>query len=540
MKTELLKRIVEDFVGVFGEEKGVEMLRRKDSVKYVSDVAGLDSETFEAKCMRLALESGAFENLNSYEDYEAASRILGKHTGWNDDITDEVMLVFSEAMGLQVKAKSNSASAASASVTNDISTIEQIEQRLFQKIENDGNAIAGKRFCGTKADELFAEAKRQYLNLWTQEDFQKAFLIFKSAADEGSPEAMLELISLGEKGLVEISDLKSKEYRERALNLLTQRANIQSDSNAMVMIGDLLRMKEFNRISQAFRWYHAAHEKGCPLSACRIGEMYEKGEGTQINLQQAVFWYGISADLGNSDGMYEMALAYEKGKGTARDFNKALEFLTKAAGLGNVKAICRLGLVLDSVSYLDSAKIPAKKYCAYAALQGDADACLWCSKHDVSDVVAKRSASDWLVRSMLLGNAQASYEYACKLELREGPEYMMKNSSTLSYFERASKLGSVEAMLFLGRAFHEGKFVRRNLKKSFAWYESAAKCGSAFAMNKVSQMMYSGVGVERNIEKAEEWFDLAEQRQSQADDRSDDIPRYPAEVVKRWAEKSGK
>ncbi|HAL18811.1 MAG TPA: hypothetical protein DCO86_04235 [Spirochaetaceae bacterium] len=230
--------------------------------------------------------------------------------------------------------------------------------------------------------------------------------------------------------------------------------------------------------------------------------------------------------------MFEMALACEKGKGMASDFNKALEFLAKASNLGNTKAVFRLGLILDSASYLDL----AKRYCLYAALQGDADACLWCSKHGVTHEVLGKGARDWLVRSALLGSHRASYEYACKLELREGPEYMMKNIDALSHFERAAKLGSVEAMLFLGRAFHEGKFTRRNLKKSFAWYESAAKSGSAFAMNKVSQMMYSGVGTERNIEKAEEWFDLAEHRQSQGDDRNPDLPQYPLDVVRRWIE----
>lgn len=76
-----------------------------------------------------------------------------------------------------------------------------------------------------------------------------------------------------------------------------------------------------------------------------LGELLEKGIGTQKDVEEAFFWYSEAAKGGHLDAQARLAIMYLEGKGVAQDMPRAVELLRQAADKGNPRAIVHLGLV---------------------------------------------------------------------------------------------------------------------------------------------------------------------------------------------------
>lgn len=66
-----------------------------------------------------------------------------------------------------------------------------------------------------------------------------------------------------------------------------------------------------------------------------LGEIYEKGYGTKINMQQSIFWYKKAAQNGNVFAQMSLGLFYYQGMGVASDKKKALYWFALAAANGD-------------------------------------------------------------------------------------------------------------------------------------------------------------------------------------------------------------
>lgn len=64
-----------------------------------------------------------------------------------------------------------------------------------------------------------------------------------------------------------------------------------------------------------------------------VGEIYEKGLGTQPNYQKAAVWYQKAASQGYSRAKMSLGSLYERGLGVSRNDTKALAFYRDASGL---------------------------------------------------------------------------------------------------------------------------------------------------------------------------------------------------------------
>ena len=79
----------------------------------------------------------------------------------------------------------------------------------------------------------------------------------------------------------------------------------------------------------------------------------------------------------------------------------------------------------------------------------------------------------------------------------------------LKWYEKAAKMGSIEAMTYVGNIYYMGEGVKKDCQLALSWYEKAAKLGSGIAMNYIGNMYYEGRGVTKNIEEARTWYNLA-------------------------------
>lgn len=64
-----------------------------------------------------------------------------------------------------------------------------------------------------------------------------------------------------------------------------------------------------------------------------VGEIYEKGLGTQPNYQKAAVWYQKAASQGYSRAQMSLGALYERGLGVSRNNRKALDLYRDASGL---------------------------------------------------------------------------------------------------------------------------------------------------------------------------------------------------------------
>ncbi len=84
-------------------------------------------------------------------------------------------------------------------------------------------------------------------------------------------------------------------------------------------------------------------ENGVAKAQYSIGEMLEKGRGTQKNIKQAFDWYAKAANQRYTRAQFKVGYLYYKGLGVKKNPSKAFEYFKKPADKGNVRAQYYLG-----------------------------------------------------------------------------------------------------------------------------------------------------------------------------------------------------
>lgn len=86
-------------------------------------------------------------------------------------------------------------------------------------------------------------------------------------------------------------------------------------------------------LKSALRVWLAAAEAGDPDAQNNVGEIYERGLGTEPNFEAAVIWYQKAADQNYSRALFNLGTLYEQGQGVEKDRLKALNLYRRAWGL---------------------------------------------------------------------------------------------------------------------------------------------------------------------------------------------------------------
>ncbi|MDT0618799.1 caspase family protein [Salinisphaera sp. P385] len=81
-----------------------------------------------------------------------------------------------------------------------------------------------------------------------------------------------------------------------------------------------------------------------------VGEIFEKGLGSEPNYEAAVIWYEKAAKQGNERGLFNLGTMYEQGKGVEESRVKALNLYRQAWGLSE-----------DSVIFQETARAEQRK-----------------------------------------------------------------------------------------------------------------------------------------------------------------------------------
>ncbi|RUS26406.1 hypothetical protein BC938DRAFT_470807 [Jimgerdemannia flammicorona] len=94
---------------------------------------------------------------------------------------------------------------------------------------------------------------------------------------------------------------------------------------------------------EAFKWVSLAAAARHVKAMNALGECYEYGEGTEVNLKTAAEWYLQAAESGDLGGMYNLGECYMDGKGVEKDVEKMFRWIRKAADAGHAESQDFLG-----------------------------------------------------------------------------------------------------------------------------------------------------------------------------------------------------
>ena len=213
----------------------------------------------------------------------------------------------------------------------------------------------------------------------TEQNYQKAFEWFERSAKQKNKFAQYSLANLYYYGNGVEKDL-SQAF------LWYQKSSAQGQPYASYAVAQMYSKGEY--VSQggetAQRYYKAALSGFLKLESkeqaddnlyYKLGSMFKKGLGTDIDMDRAIDYFKRSAEMNNKNGLYEYGKALLLGEHIPQDKEKAVKLLEKAIKLENINAKRFLALELISGEHLNQDIDKGLAMLTECADSGDTCAC---------------------------------------------------------------------------------------------------------------------------------------------------------------------
>ena len=249
-------------------------------------------------------------------------------------------------------------------------------------------------------------------------------------------------------------------------------------------------------LSEAFKWYMKAAEKGHLNSQVQVGYMYDLGEGITENNYEAVKWYRKAAERGNKTAQCNLGYMYESGEGVTKDYTEAVKWYRKAADQSFARAQCNLGYMYESGKGVTKDYTEAVKWYRKAAEQGYARA--QC-------------------------NLGYMYEY--------GNGVIIDYTEAVKWYRKSAEQGNNGAQNNLGTMYHSGRGVTKDYAQAMNWYKKAADQGNANAMRNIGVLYQNGFGVTKDLREAESWFKKALEKNPNYEDAKTRLANVQRELT---------
>ncbi|MBB3046274.1 hypothetical protein FHR99_000510 [Litorivivens lipolytica] len=175
----------------------------------------------------------------------------------------------------------------------------------------------------------------------------------------------------------------------------------------------------------ALRVWMPAAKAGDAEAQVNVGEIFEKGLGTEPNYEAAAIWYQKAADQGNERGLFNLGTLYEQGLGVEANKLKALNLYRQAWGLPE-----------DSVIFQETAR--QEQEALRASLQQELSA-------KETQVRLLKKQIDSLQQKLKSAGNQASSESTAQRDLRVELESLQQLVASLqsSQQEVATQLAAI-------------------------------------------------------------------------------------------------
>lgn len=330
-------------------------------------------------------------------------------------------------------------------------------QKLFTKAANLGHGLA------------FHELGMMYKDgNGVEQDYGKAVAYFRAAAERNCEVAMVQLGDCLYHG-----NGVAKNYRE-AFETFRKGAELGAQE-AWRWLGDCYAdgIGVDRDGKKALENYRKAADLGSASALTSLASCYENGVGVNTNMARAVTLYRRAAEAGDPTAHNNLGILYEKGNHIKVDFSRAVDHYKRAVEYGSVEAMCNL----------------ADCYAAGCGVKKDLE-----------------TAFKWYSDGAKHGNAGAQCELGLCYLYGRGVEKDVSQALALLHMAADRE---AEAARQLGRAYMEGKDIKKNQAKSFEFFLSAAKMGNADACYDVGNCFRLGYGVDPDENQAVKYYEKA-------------------------------
>ena len=299
----------------------------------------------------------------------------------------------------------------------------------------------------------FSLANLYYYGNGVERDLSQAFLWYQKSSAQGQPYASYAVAQMYSKGeyVTENEDTVQRYYKAALSGFLKLESKDQADDNL----------------------YY------------KLGSMFKKGLGTDINMDKAIDYFKRSEEMNNKNGLYEYGKVLLLGENIPQDIEKAVKLLEKAIKLENINAKRFLALELISGEHLDQDIDKGLAMLTECADSGDAFACYKLGKiYFKGDIVLQDL--DKAEKYLLSAEDNEFTQYAFgKLYLQKEKYDILK---AVDCFEKSADK-NVWSSYQLGRLYLFGaEGLEKDKTKAVEWLTKSANNGNEYAQNMLNNM----------------------------------------------------
>ncbi|MFR1184803.1 MAG: MobP3 family relaxase [Ruminococcus sp.] len=323
----------------------------------------------------------------------------------------------------------------------------------------------------------------------TEQNYQKAFEWFERSAKQKNKFAQYSLANLYYYGNGVEKDL-SQAF------LWYRKSSAQGQPYASYAIAQMYNKGEYVNQSEetAQRYYKSALSGFLKLESkdqaddnlyYKLGSMFKKGLGTDIDMDRAIDYFKRSAEMNNKNGLYEYGKELLLGEHIPQDKEKAVKLLEKAIKLENINAKRFLALELISGEHLDQDIDKGLAMLTECADSGDTCACYKLGKIYFKGEIVLQDL-DKAEKYLLLAEDNEFTQYALgKLYLQKEKYDVQK---AVDYFEKSADK-NMWSSYQLGRLYLFGsEGLEKDKTKAVEWLTKSAHDGNEYVQNMLNNI----------------------------------------------------
>ena len=331
--------------------------------------------------------------------------------------------------------------------------------------------------------------KMHCYGLGTEQDYEKAFEWFLKSAQEGNKFAQYSLANLYYYGNGVEKDL-SQAF------LWYRKSSEQGQPYAPYAVAQMYDKGEYVSQSEetAQRYYKVALSGFLELESkgqaddnlyYKLGAMYKKGLGTEIDIPKAIDYFKRSAEMNNKNGLYEYGKALIQGNHIEADLEKGLECVEKAMKLKNSNAKRFFALEYISGEHFSQDIEKGLFMLTECADKGDSFACFQLGQFYLKGEIVTQDL-ERAEKYLLLAEDNEFTQYAFgKLYLQE-EKYDIQRA--VDYFKRSSDK-NMWSSYQLGRLYLFGADeLEKDKEKAVEWLTKSANDGNEYVQNMLNNI----------------------------------------------------
>ncbi len=334
--------------------------------------------------------------------------------------------------------------------------------------------------------KTYKQAKQYLFGGAVEQDFEKAFQLFLQEAESGNALAMYDLGRMCADGLGREIDLDAaQEWYAKALaafQAAEQAAKEKQKPYLQYRIGKLFvaGLGTPQDYAAAARWFSQAVDANHKYAQYSLAGLYYRGQGVQQDYAQAFHLYACSAEQQNPYASYELAKMCWDGVGTGKNSQTAVEHFQDAfSGF--------LHLEHDSHDDKLQYRLGQMLHTGTGTERDDA------------------AAADYWQRAAKLGNVNAQYALGrLWLESETGDP-----AQAVVWIAKAADAGDAAAQYTLGKLCRDGQVVPQDMEKAVELFRQAAEQKNEFAAYALGKLYLSGESIPEDVQEAVKWLTVA-------------------------------